>query len=173
MALIEWFTEGAKETGAEVEVIRAASLKYKSFGCLSCRSCQKNKAYECAIKDDATPVLKRMAHVDVIVMATPLYFFGASAQLKAMVDRMFSLYKWDNSAGTMKTPLKGKTLVFMLSAFEGDGLDMAEMPFRMTAEYTGMTYRSLLVPHAGVSGDIRKKKDVREKAINLGKIAGK
>jgi multimeric flavodoxin WrbA len=170
--LVDWFTEGARSKGAEVETVRTAFLKYKSFGCTSCRGCQKLDKYECVIDDEAKPVLAKMAEVDVIVMATPLYFFAMSAQLKLVFDRMFSLYKWDNQAGTMETPLKGKTLVLIASAYEEAGLDALEKPFALTAGYTGMKFESLLVPNAGVSGDVRNKPEIRAKAVALGKKAG-
>jgi len=168
-ALADWFAEGARSKGAQVEIVRTAFLKYKSTGCTSCRACQKLAEYECVINDGAKPVLAKMAKADVIVMATPLYFFGASAQLKLVFDRMFSLYKWDNKAGTMETPLKGKTLVLLASAFEDVGLDALAKPFALTAEYTGMKFASLLVPNAGVSGDIRNRPKVRKQAIALGR----
>ena len=82
---------------------------------------------------------------------------------------MFSLYKWDNAAGTMRTVLRGKTLVLLGSAYEDVGLDALEKPFVLTADYSGMKYGSLLVPNAGESGDIRKRSGVREKAVALGK----
>ena len=168
-ALVEWFTEGAISKKAKVELIRATLLKYKFPGCTSCRLCQKQEAYGCVIEDDAKLVLRKMASADVIVMATPLYFFAASAQLKILIDRMFSLYKWDNAAGTMKTVLKGKTLVLLASAYEDVGMDALEKPFILTADYSGMKYRSFLVPNAGESGDIRKRSGVREKAVAFGK----
>jgi multimeric flavodoxin WrbA len=167
-ALVEWFTDGAVSKGARVEVIHAASLKFKFSGCTSCRSCQKQDAYECVIEDDANLALRKMASADVIVMATPLYFFAASAQLKVIIDRMFSLYKWDNAVGTMNTVLQGKTLVLLGSAYENIGMDALEKPFILTADYTGMKFRSLLIHDAGVSGDIRKKSGIRAKAKALG-----
>jgi len=170
--LVDWFSEGARLKGAQVEIVLTAFLKYKSTGCISCRVCQKIDTYECVIDDDAKPVLKKMAEVDVLVMATPLYFFSMSAQLKLVFDRMFSLYKWDNEAGTMKTPLKGKKLVLIASAYENIGLDALEKPFALTADYTGMEFESLLVPNAGVSGEIKNKPGIREKTVALGeKIA--
>ena len=167
-ALVSWLAEGARSQGARVEIVATAFLRYKTLGCTSCRSCQTQDAYECVVSDEAKPVLAKMANVDVIVMATPLYFFGPSAQLKIILDRMFSLYKWDNVAGTMKTPLKGKTLVLLASAFEDKGLEALAQPFAMTAEYTGMQFKSLLVANAGVSGDIHKRPGVRAQAIALG-----
>jgi multimeric flavodoxin WrbA len=168
-ALIEWFSEGARSENAQVELIHTAFLKYKFPGCTSCRLCQKQEAYGCVVEDDAALVLKKMALADVIVMATPLYFFAASAQLKVVIDRMFSLYKWDNAAGTMKTVLKGKTLALIASAYEDVGMDALGKPFALTADYTGMKFESLLVPNAGESGDIRMKSGIRKKAIALGK----
>ncbi|MFA6320821.1 MAG: flavodoxin family protein [Candidatus Omnitrophota bacterium] len=169
MTLVKWFTEGAILAGADVDVVQTAFLKYKTNGCVSCRICQSLPKYECAIDDEAKLVLAKMAIADVIVMATPLYFFGPSAQLKLIIDRMFSLYKWDNKAGTMKTPLKGKTLVLIASAYEEVGMKELEAPFKITAYYSGMKFESLLVPNAGESGDIKKSEDARQKAIALGK----
>src|SRR5271157_2504162 len=163
-ALIEWFSEGAISAGARVEIVQAAFLKYKSSGCVSCRKCQAVREYECSIDDDAKEVLKKMAKADIIVMATPLYFYGPSSQLKQIFDRMFSLYKWDNEAGTMKTPLKGKTLLLLASAYEDIGLDALEKPFKLTADYTGMKFASLLVPNAGVSGAVKNREDIKSKA---------
>jgi multimeric flavodoxin WrbA len=168
-ALTEWFQEGISKK-ADVEIVRVASLKLASNGCLSCRGCQKTQQYSCLIKDDAKSVLAKMRRADVIVFATPLYFYGPSAQLKIIIDRMFSLYKWDNSTDTFKSPLKKKTMVLLLSAYEDIGLDMVEGSFALIAKYTGMGFKSLLVPGAGVSGQIHRLKGVREKAIALGNI---
>ena len=168
--LINWFIEGARSKGAETSVIRAAALKIKSNGCASCRACQKKKEYGCVVKDEISSAILEMAKADVIVMATPLYFFAMSAQLKAIVDRMFSLYKWNNEANTMETALKGKTLALIASAYEDVGLKELEQPFRLTADYSGMDFKSLLVPNAGVSGAISKLSGLREKTVEFGKI---
>lgn len=167
-ALVSWFADGARLRGSYVEIVNTAGLKYKTNGCTSCRACQRSDVYECVINDEAKPVLARMASVDVIVMATPLYFWSASAQLKLILDRMFSLYKWDNEKNTCETPLKGKTLVLMASSYDPEGLDILEKPFIEIAKYSGMKYDSLLVPDAGVSGTLKGRRDVRDMAIALG-----
>ncbi len=167
--LVKWFAAGARSKGAKVEIVRAAFLRYGSNGCLSCRVCQKIPEYACAVKDEARPVLAKMAMMDVIVMATPLYFYAPSAQLKLVMDRMFSLYKWDNKAGTMTTPLKGRTFALIASAFEDVGLDTLEKAFAVTADYSGMKFRSLLVPNAGESGYIRNNQSIRRKAAAFGR----
>jgi len=169
--LVNWFAEGAKSKGARVDIVATAFLKYETTGCTSCRRCQAIKEYACVVKDEASPVLAKMAEVDVIVMASPLYFFGVSAQLKLVMDRMFSLYKWDNAAGTMTTPLKGKRFILIASAYEDVGLDALEKPFVLTADYSGMGFESLLVPHAGESGGVKTQAAIRERAIELGRRA--
>lgn len=167
--LAGWFAEGARSKGADVEIVRAAFLKYRSSGCVSCRRCQKIKEYECAIDDDARPVLKKMAKADVIVFATPLYFYGPSAQLKVIIDRMFSLYKWDNTTDTFESPLKGKTMALLLSAYENTGLGNVERSFRIIADYSEMKFKSFLVPDARESGEVVKLKDIRKKTAGFGK----
>ncbi|HTY14029.1 MAG TPA: flavodoxin family protein [Candidatus Omnitrophota bacterium] len=166
--LIDWVVEGAAEKGAGAKVVRLASRKDRR-GCLSCRKCQNAKHYKCAISDDLTPVLADMTKANVIVMATPLYFFSASSHLKQLIDRMFSLYKWDNNQNTFTTPLKGKTLALIASAYEDVGLDALEKPFSLTASYTGMKFLSLLVPNAGTSGQIIKLNTIKEKAVRFGR----
>ena len=171
--LVEWFAQGARSVGSSVEIIRAADLKHKVVGCISCRVCQKKAAYRCVIKDEVSDCVARFIQADVIVMASPLYFYGASSQLKAVMDRMFSLYKWDNTANTMQTPLKGKTFVFLGSGYEDVGFDVFERPFSLTAEYTGMVYASLVIKNAGVSGQINKQPGVSKKAFKLGERISK
>jgi multimeric flavodoxin WrbA len=149
--------------------VRISSLKFKACGCTSCRMCQESDEYQCAINDDARPVLTKMVEADVILMATPLYFFAASAQLKVIMDRMFSLYKWDNESDLFTSPLKGKTLALVASAYESDGLDALEKPFKMTADYTEMKFKSLLVSGAGTSGDIAKVSGIKERATAFGR----
>jgi len=69
----------------------------------------------------------------------------------------------------MQTVLKGKTLALIASAFEGVGLDALEEPFKITAEYSGMKFKSLLIPNAGISGAIRNNEEIRQKAIGFGR----
>ncbi|HNX81438.1 MAG TPA: flavodoxin family protein [Candidatus Omnitrophota bacterium] len=172
--LAEAFMQGVSSRGATIEEVHVSNLSFKVSGCTSCRQCQRNTEYGCIINDDASAVVKRMIGAHVIVIATPLYFFSASAQVKVIVDRMFSLYKWDNESNTMETVLKGKTLVLLASAFENAGLTMLEGPFRQTADYSGMKFESLLVPDAGTSGQIFKNNPLaRSQAFRLGESLGR
>ena len=169
-ALCQWVSKGARDAGANVDIVETARLKYKAYGCLSCMGCQRSDKYLCVVNDDAQPILAGLPDSDVIVLATPLYFFGPSAQLKLMVDRMYSLYKFDRKKGEYQTPLKGKTLALVASA-GGEftsGMNILEQMYQAMARFSGMSFRSLLGPLAGLSGDIKGNRSWRDEAVVFG-----
>jgi multimeric flavodoxin WrbA len=167
--LVKWFTQGARTKGARIEIINTSFLKYKSTGCNGCGACQKLDKYECVIKDQASQVLKKMALADVVVMATPLYFYSPSAQSKLVMDRMFCLYKYDDKTKATVSPLNGKTLILIASAFEDIGLDILKKTFAFIADYSDMKFQSLLIPNAGDSGNIKNNLSIRKKVVAFGK----
>ena len=75
--------KGAKEKGHKVEFV---SLKNKKI-CLACQ-----KLGKCAIKDDANKITEKIKKSDVIVWATPVYYYEMSGQMKTVIDRANSLY---------------------------------------------------------------------------------
>ena len=86
--LCDEFAKGASEAGHEVEKIRLAEKKVGY--CTGCYACQKlNK---CVQNDDANAIVEKMLSADVIVLATPVYFYTMSAQLKALIDRSVMVY---------------------------------------------------------------------------------
>ncbi len=86
--LCDAFAEGAKGAGIEIEKVRIADLKIGY--CMGCYACQKTG--KCAIKDDAQGVIDKMMAADVIVLASPVYFYTICAQLKALIDRTVVVY---------------------------------------------------------------------------------
>lgn len=86
--LCDEFRKGAITSGNEVEKI---SISDKKIGyCLGCGAC--NSSLECVQKDDMAKLLEKMIAADVIVLATPVYFYSMSAQLKAFIDRTVPRY---------------------------------------------------------------------------------
>ena len=86
--LCDEFAAGAKEAGNKVEKVRIADKKIGY--CTGCYACQKTG--KCAIKDDAGKVIDKMMAADVIVLASPVYFYSICAQLKALIDRTVVVY---------------------------------------------------------------------------------
>ena len=84
--LCDEFARGAAEAGHQVEKIRLAE---KNVGfCSACYACQKQG--KCIKNDDANDIIEKMLAADVILLATPVYFYSMDAQLKALIDRTFS-----------------------------------------------------------------------------------
>lgn len=166
--VVEWATQGAKEADAEVEVINLASLKYKVNGCIACMGCHKSDKYECVNKDEAGPILTRIPELDVLVFATPLYFFGPSAQLKLFLDRMYSLFKYNSDTKQIKHNLMHVTFA-LISTAGGNEFSALRQMFTIIARFFDTKLKSLLVPFAGPSGNIKNNKEVREKAVSFGR----
>ena len=77
------FAEGAKSAGHEVELV---SLRDKEIRfCVGCLACQKTQ--RCFMHDDADAIREKMLHADVLVFATPIYYYEMSGILKTMLDR--------------------------------------------------------------------------------------
>ena len=82
--LVEAFVKGASQKH-HVEVLSVHD--YKVNPCMGCNACFRNESYICAQKDDMTIIYEKMARADMFVIASPVYFYGLSAQLKAVIDR--------------------------------------------------------------------------------------
>lgn len=89
--LADSFAEGASSAGHTVESI---SLKdHEIRFCRACYGCLSN--HRCIMHDSAAGIISKMYKADVIAFATPVYFYGMSAQLKALLDRTVSIYGTD------------------------------------------------------------------------------
>ncbi|MBQ4599726.1 MAG: flavodoxin family protein [Clostridia bacterium] len=103
--LCDAFARGAMEAGHDVEKIRVAE---KNIGyCRACYACRGTG--ECAIQDDMAEVMQKMIDCDVMVLASPVYFYSIDAQLKAVIDR--SVARW--------TEVKDKEFYYIVTAADG------------------------------------------------------
>lgn len=84
--LTENFIKGAQEAGHEVTRLDLARMKLAP--CLACDYCSRTHN-GCIQKDDITIVEKAVKEADVVVMVTPVYYYGMSAQLKIAIDRFY------------------------------------------------------------------------------------
>ncbi len=83
--------KGAKEAGHDVELI---SLKGKEIKyCIGCLSCQRTEA--CVLKDDVADIMAKVKEAEVIVYATPIYYYEMCGQMKTLLDRLNPLYAAD------------------------------------------------------------------------------
>ncbi|MGN1376190.1 MAG: flavodoxin family protein [Prevotella sp.] len=90
-SLVDEFIRGAAEAGHDVEKI---SLRGKNIQfCQGCLACQKTGS--CVIKDDMPEIMQKMHDADVIVFATPIYYYEMCGQMKTLLDRANPLYDSD------------------------------------------------------------------------------
>ena len=85
--LLEEVLKGAAEQGADTELYSVSGKDIR--GCDGCYSCITKK--ECRIEDDVKTIYEKMLQADGIIFGSPIYYFGMTAQSKAIIDRCFSL----------------------------------------------------------------------------------
>ncbi len=82
--LVEAFVKGASQKH-HVEIVSVHD--YKVNPCMGCNACFKNEGNICAQKDDMALIYEKANEADMLVIASPVYFYGLSAQLKSIIDR--------------------------------------------------------------------------------------
>jgi len=104
--LCDQFARGAEEAGHRVEKL---SLRDQRIGfCVACDACQKNGG-TCIHQDDMAEILDKMIAADVIVLATPVYFYTMNGQMKTLIDRTYARY----------TEISVKEFYFLMTAAVG------------------------------------------------------
>lgn len=88
-SLVESFVKGAKENNHDVVCMNCNDLTVHP--CIACYNCISHGV--CVWTDDMTKVEKEAKTADLIIMVTPIYYLGMTAQLKLVLDRFFSFDK--------------------------------------------------------------------------------
>ena len=87
----------------ETEIIHLYDLTYK--GCVSCFSCKRKggKSYgHCAVKDDLTPLLEKLAQADGLIIGSPIYFGNVTGMLRSFLERlMFPFFVYDKDYSSL------------------------------------------------------------------------
>lgn len=117
---------GATEAGHEV--VRFDTAKLDIHPCLGCDHCRKNDG-RCIYDDDMTQIYPHLLVADVIVLVTPVYYFGMTAQLKSTIDRFYAV----NSL-LRETPIK-TYLVAACGDNEGWAMDALVVHFHTICRY--------------------------------------
>ena len=99
--LADHFIRGAQEAGHEI--VRFDAAFGKVHPCIACNKCGMNG--ECVFKDDFEFVRKHILDAGMVVFATPMYYFGISAQIKAVIDRCYAIN------GSIHVPKKAALLM--------------------------------------------------------------
>ncbi len=115
-ALVERFTQGAKSAGNTVTEFFLDRMEI--HGCKGCFGGHSSRECPCVQKDDMAQIYPAVKECDVIVLATPLYYWNMSGQIRTAIDRLFALEEGDGNL------LRGHDRACaLLMAAEGNGFE--------------------------------------------------
>jgi len=157
--------EGAQAEGASVETVFLHELEIRP--CTSCYACQAPGSTGCAIDDEMQKPFPLMLEADAWVLASPVYWFTMSAQLKIWMDRCFAFPAY------AEDPFKGRRIAIAMAYGGEDPFDSgcvnALRTFQDAYGYVGATIAGFVYGSAMKPGEIRKNKALMEAAFDLGK----
>lgn len=161
-ALVKAFTEGAESAGHTVMEFFLDSMNI--HGCKGCFGGHSGQECPCVQKDDMAKIYPAVKDCDVVVFATPLYYWNMSGQIRTAIDRLFALEEGDSNL------LRGNgRSSALLMAAEGHGFEDVVLYYDHLMEH--LRWKNLGHILAGGNmdvGDIAGKKELDE-ARNLGK----
>ncbi|MEQ8220857.1 MAG: flavodoxin family protein [Candidatus Eremiobacterota bacterium] len=102
--------EGASSKGAETELLHLYDLNFK--GCISCFACKLKggKSYgRCAVKDDLSPLLEKLAAVDGMILGSPIYLGNVTGEMRSFLERLIFQYLVYDAGYSSIAPKKMKT----------------------------------------------------------------
>lgn len=156
--------EGAKDAGASLESIALRRLDIRP--CTGCEKCW-HKDRPCVFDDGMTRVYDAMAAADVLLLVTPVYWYGPTTLMKAMIDR---LVVFNRPQGR---PLIEGTAAAVVVAYEEEGPAAAEpllRMFEMSFAYLGMPFvERLVVDGVGPKGAVLERPEALAAAHEMGR----
>ena len=158
--LVEQALEEINKYGIETE--KVLLRKYKIHGCVGHDECGTFQS--CTFKDDGAWILNRLVEADGVILATPVYYFNVTAQLKAFIDRNYFLYKHNQKS-------KAKSVGLIVVA-GGEGIeDTVNTLQKYIAESFDVPNDRLLVltGYAGGKDTIKDKPLLVEEARRMGR----
>ncbi len=164
--LAEKAAEGARAAGAQVESIYLHGLDIRP--CDACDLCLEEGG--CVIEDDMLPLYPKLVAADAILLASPIYSFTFSAQLKLCIDRWYAFQasKWKE--------ISGKSFGLILSYGDTDLYTSGAINAIYTFESMCRFYRGRIagIVHGSLSdvGDAQKHPEMLEQAYKLGEMLG-
>ena len=164
--LVQAFTRGAEEAGHKVEIL--SLLKNEIKGCIGCNACRYGKP--CIQKDAFNDIVPKIKSADLIVFASPLYFWTISSRLKAIIERFYCIAEEDANPPLgryERYPVKDCALLVTSADHFFWTFEQVVSYYRFTlVHYIGMKDRGMVL--AGGCGDTNGKPQI-DKTDNLKK----
>ncbi len=154
-AMVEAFREGAESAGHEVEVYHVGQMKIA--GCLGCEYCHTKGEGTCIQKDDLDKILPAYKEADMIVFASPIYYFSMTTHMEAAIQRVYCVGK----------PLKAKKAALLLSSGSPGVYDAAVSQFKAYMGYAGIEAAGIITANGDENKSKAKLNEVMEFAKSL------
>jgi multimeric flavodoxin WrbA len=161
-SLLEMALGAAQEHGHEVQLLRAVELAVQP--CLGCNSCKRGNA--CVVEDRMSEFYSAIAQADILALSTPIYSYGMSGWLKAMVDRCHALVDAHNHSRLAP----GKKLFVITAQADtspADGIATANALMRSFTWFGLTPAGSLAAAGVTAAGAWQKRLDLQEAARRL------
>ena len=160
-ALVQAFTEGAQSAGHTVTEFFLDKMDI--HGCKGCFGGHSSRECPCVQRDDMAQIYPAVKESDVVVLATPLYYWHMSGQLRTAVDRLFALEEGDGNL------LRGHNRASaLLMAAEGHGFEDVLLYYNhLMGHLNWKNLGHVLAGGNGDVGDIEGKPELQQ-AYNLG-----
>lgn len=156
--LAQAFVEGASKNNV-VEVVSVAD--YNINPCIGCNSCFEREGNKCFQNDDMPKVYEKLREADMVVIASPVYFYGISAQLKAIVDRLHTPMR-------NEFQIKKLALILVGAASLPELFDAIQLQYQLILNFFQLENAGMvLVEGAKDKGDVKNGDGLKE-AYELG-----
>lgn len=154
-AMVDAFCEGAKEAGHEVEVLHVGKMKIG--GCMGCEYCHTKGEGKCIQNDDMEKVMPAYLEADMIVYASPVYYFDMTAQLSAAMQRVYAIGK----------PAKATKAALLISSGSTNTGEGAITTYRNMLKYMGISDAGVFTAAGEENKSEAKLNEIREFARSL------
>ncbi len=157
--LVTSILEGATANKNSTEKVYLYPLDIKP--CVDCKACKKG-TLQCALKDGMTPLYSKLEEADVIVFGTPLYWYGPSAKMKLLIDRLRPFIA--------SKKLAGKKAVVVVPSEEGaEACNLTVEMYRMSFKYLEMDLVNVLLATASEKAEVKQQPETLKAACEIGK----
>ncbi|HOD36896.1 MAG TPA: flavodoxin family protein [Syntrophales bacterium] len=157
--------EGAKSKGASIHTVYLHGLNIEP--CKACYACQKPKSRGCSIDDDMQAIYRAMREANAWVLASPVYWFTMSAQMKLWMDRCLAFPAYG------KDPFEGKRIAVAMAYGGEDAFDSgcvnALRTFQDAYSYVGANIVGMVYGSAMEPGEIKSNRALLREAKALGR----
>jgi len=162
--------DGARDTGAEVELIDLSKIDIKP--CDGCDACRGKSSKVCIIKDDMQALYPKVREAEVMVIASPVYWFTFSAQTKLFMDRWYGLSSLVDEPFE-GIPFRDKRVGVILTGggrdpFDSGGIN-AIRTFQDAFRYLESPPIKVIYGSASKAGEIKGNEDIMGQAYLMGK----